>query len=253
MGKTCKCLITYTFTLVELLIVIVIIVILASMLLPALNRAKEQAKTIKCASNLKQLGICTAMYSDSYNSNIPPMWYTANWSQTDVESRWFFVIKSIEPGYKYYGNVVIGDESSTMVCPAVSGRSTLKYALNTYGGNYGSLFRTASTLTSWNGPGKFSRIKNASSLMMAMDGVVQAGGFPTSLVYSIDNGLGNISWGFTRDANGNGILDSFSPTVDFNYASIHHAGKINALFVDGHVKTLSEREWVNRTLWCPIY
>lgn len=103
------------FTLIELLLVMAIIAILTSILLPALNKAREMGKSIACTGNLGQIQKCMLLYADDNNGCLMKLAGNDN----------VMCYGNFHISYYYYGNVSMGDiearKSSIAFCPSATG------------------------------------------------------------------------------------------------------------------------------------
>jgi len=184
---------TRGFTLVELLVVIGIIALLISMLLPALQRARDQAQTTQCLSNLRQFGQAFAIYAAEYGGHLPYGDWRPNtntWNTTSSTANWPVILANVM--YKKKGNFMTSQNIGTgginnaaiiaskklFVCPSVTWQgAATDLQTNHYGVHprlmpEGNDSHTAGVMYPGNvytRPYKLTDIKNSADVALAMD------------------------------------------------------------------------------------
>lgn len=221
------------FTLIELLVVIAIIAILASLLLPALSKAKDTARKVQCIGNIKQTSIAWAEYAQESNDIIIPANIYRDWRHKLAP--YILGTESWSDGGHSLSNNHGGQPYCVLICPA--NPYTASYSLTTsYRYNYTYSLRTGystdrSPDTIWSGspggnfPLRLSQIKSPSEKVVMSDARAQVS---------------------TRDGTDymNSIFVMASATY-FPPSYEWHSNGANFLYTDGHAGWVSHSVWDN--------
>lgn len=136
------------FTLIELLVVIAIITILVSMLMPALSKARDKSKSIKCLANLKQMGTALGMYINDNSDYVPTVQQESSagagtykaWFTRDVLGQYVGYkgrIVTSAASIKWQGTVYQCPSNALGTVAPASGSATTNYGFNNMTGGLG--------------------------------------------------------------------------------------------------------------------
>lgn len=227
------------FTLIELLVVIAIIAILAAMLLPALAKAKDRARTIQCINNMRQLTLCWSMYADDNNDRLVPNWILAGSGSSPPEA-WIAGSESITSestnvAFIQNGRLFPYNKSTAIYqCPSLKGTK----AANPTAVDATLLVRSVS-MNGRMGGSAFGDTSSAGSLFITSG--IFGGGYspfkkmneiktpsPADAMLFLDESLGTIDDGFFA-------VDTHPNTTTWNNApGARHSRGCTFSFADGH-------------------